>query len=198
MGIGGERVGECECWGGWEWGWMHITSNSPFSHYIPPSLTPPHPTSHPTTLTPLTPCTFTPTLTPPLTPPPSPAIDPSLLQASEKHLEAIARERKLFLKARSLLLAQRGTLIAKDEIAMCLSRVRLRQEGEWVEEGSLDALHKIRGWEVPVKTREMEGERGECVGVLGGVGGEGGVEGVSEGGGGWGGVGEGVRVRAGN
>ncbi|KAK9844148.1 hypothetical protein WJX81_006007 [Elliptochloris bilobata] len=90
-------------------------------------------------------------------PPAAAARRDSVLAASKPALERLETERRLFVRGRSLALAQRFLLYAHDELAMAALRMRVRAPCEAVKPH--EAHFKLHAEEVPVKNKELTTER---------------------------------------
>ena len=70
---------------------------------------------------------------------------------SKAHLEVLETQRKLYLRSRSLSLAQRALLYAHDELDMSMMRMQLRAPGEAVKPH--EQHFRLQPFEVPLKNR---------------------------------------------
>lgn len=68
-------------------------------------------------------------------------------------MEALEAEKKLFIKARALALAQRLMLYARDELEMAVLRLQLRLDGEQLNVH--EQMFKLHEAEIPVKNQEL-------------------------------------------
>lgn len=75
----------------------------------------------------------------------------ALVAQSKAHLEALEVQRKLYLRSRSLSLAQRALLYAHDELDMSMMRMQLRGPGESVKPH--EQHFRLQPFEVPLKNR---------------------------------------------
>ncbi|GBF99704.1 hypothetical protein Rsub_12416 [Raphidocelis subcapitata] len=82
---------------------------------------------------------------------------PELVAAGQAHLERLEGQRRLFLAARALALAQRMLLYAHDELAMATMRMRLRLPGESV--APHEAVYKLHEAELVPRNHELSGDR---------------------------------------
>ena len=75
----------------------------------------------------------------------------ALVAQSKAHLEVLEMQRKLYLRSRSLSLAQRALLYAHDELDMSMMRMQLRAPGEAVKPH--EQHFRLQPFEVPLKNR---------------------------------------------
>lgn len=70
---------------------------------------------------------------------------------SRAHLEVLEAQRKLYLRSRSVSLAQRALLYSHDELDMSMMRMQLRAPGESVKPH--EQHFRLQPFEVPLKNR---------------------------------------------
>ena len=75
----------------------------------------------------------------------------ALVAQSKAHLEVLEMQRKLYLRSRSLSLAQRAFLYAHDELDMSMMRMQLRAPGQAVKPH--EQHFRLQPFEVPLKNR---------------------------------------------
>lgn len=75
----------------------------------------------------------------------------ALVAQSKAHLEVLEVQRKLYLRSRSLSLAQRALLYAHDELDMSMMRMQLRAPGQAVKPH--EQHFRLQPFEVPLKNR---------------------------------------------
>lgn len=80
-----------------------------------------------------------------------------LLSAAKVQLDTLELRRKAYIKARALSLAQRGKLLAIDELSMCTMRLSLLKECDHRREG--EELFKLFPAEVPIRSTDLSNDK---------------------------------------